>query len=75
MSGKPAMTSSVSEPFLNEIGRNGESAEELGSVSVRELTEKMERKISDIGHATSLSDLRESNFRRRPSFNSMPRLH
>jgi hypothetical protein len=67
------MTSSVSEPFLNEIGK-AEGEEELSSVSVKELTEKMERKISDLGHATSLSDLRDSSFRRRPSFNMMPRL-
>ena len=68
------MTSSVSDPHLNVVGRCGDEDDDLGSVSVKDLTERMERKISDVNHAVSMHDLREANLGRRPSFKSVPRL-
>ena len=68
------ISSSVSEPFLNNIGKKEEDEEDKGpSYSVKELKAEMERKLFNRNHSTSNHELGESNFQRRPSFITMPR--
>ena len=67
------MTSSISEPFLNKVGKDDEYVESGPLMSVRELKARMEAQLSNRDRQTSQPELRESNFHRRPSFNVMPR--
>jgi hypothetical protein len=69
------ISSSVSEPFLNKIGKKEEEEEEDKgpSYSVKELKAEMEQKLFNRNHSTSNHELGESNFQRRPSFITMPR--
>ncbi len=67
------MMSSISEPFLNKVGKDEECIESGPLMSVRELKARMEAQLSSRDRQTSQPDLRESNFKGRPSFNVMPR--